>query len=205
MAGVNTAVTRLHTSLLLSALLHAVIFLFAWPTMPALSAQKTHALQVQLADHAQTTAAVTPKTPQVRHPIHATKSVTPATPPAPSADDAAHLSATAPAVPTVDDTEHAAVAAIEARLHADLARHFDYPTLARLRGWEGRVMLAFDVESDGRLQKIHLAHSSGFALLDDSALRSLRRVERIAEAVDLLQGRRLAMQIPVIYRLQGDR
>lgn len=199
--------TRLHTGLLISALLHAAVFMLTSPAAPSLSGQKEYALYVQLVDSVRAVPAVTaaPAMPvrqssNAPHPpaILATQQT-------PPAGNATSLSAAAPATSAVADTARDAFTTIEARLHADLARHFDYPALARLRGWEGSVMVAFDVESDGRLQKIHVARSSGFAVLDSSALHSLRRVERIIEAADLLQGRRLAMQIPVIYRLQGDR
>ena len=206
-AGIKIAMTRLHTGLLISLLLHAAVFMFAGPAVLSLSEQKEHALYVQLVDRTHAVPAVTPAPAlRVRHKISHLQHVPvmPATQQAPPADDAVHPSAAAPVTPAVGDTARDTVTTIEARLHADLARYFDYPALARLLGWEGRVMVAFDVESDGRLRKIHVARSSGFALLDSSALHSLRRVERIIEAADLLQGRRLAMQIPIIYRLQGD-
>ncbi len=198
--------TRLHTGLLISALLHAAVFMLTNPAVPSLSGQKEYALYVQLVDNVRAVSAVTaaPAMPvrQSSNPQHPPAIL--AIPQTPPAGNATSLSAAAPATSAVANTARDAFTTIEARLHADLARHFDYPTLARLRGWEGSVMVAFDVESDGRLQKIHVARSSGFAVLDSSALHSLRRVERIIEAADLLQGRRLAMQIPVIYRLQGD-
>lgn len=96
-------------------------------------------------------------------------------------------------------------ARIEAQLHTSLARHFDYPYVARLRGWEGRVLLAFIVQASGNLNDIRIVRSSGFAVLDDSAVDSLKKVQRLPEAVAWLQGRDIEMQLPVIYRLEGER
>ncbi len=96
-------------------------------------------------------------------------------------------------------------ARIQARLRLDFARHFDYPWLARLRGWEGDVLLGVIVQASGRLDGIHVVRSSGFAVLDRSAIDSLRRIERIPEAVAWLRGRDLEMRLPVIYRLEGER
>lgn len=96
-------------------------------------------------------------------------------------------------------------AQIEARVHTDLARHFDYPWLARQRGWQGTVLLAFVVRPNGQLDGMRIERGSGFAMLDESALDSLRRVERIPEASGWLGGRELAMHIPVLYRITGDR
>lgn len=94
-----------------------------------------------------------------------------------------------------------AAARVRARLLADLARYFEYPALARLRGWQGTVVVGLRVEPDGQLDKIEIAHSSGYALLDQAALDSLRRVERLMDASAWLNGRSLDMQLPVIYRL----
>ena len=93
--------------------------------------------------------------------------------------------------------EKDAAARVRARVLNDLARHFYYPPIARMRAWEGRVMLAFHVEQDGLLHEPRLVHSSGFGVLDQAALNSLRKVVRVADA----GGLRLDMEIPVIYRL----
>lgn len=95
-------------------------------------------------------------------------------------------------------------ARIEAQLHAGLARHFDYPYVARLRGWEGSVVLAFIVQASGNLNDIRIVRSSGFAVLDRSAVDSLKQVRHLPEAVAWLQGRDIEMQLPVIYRLTGE-
>jgi TonB family protein len=98
-------------------------------------------------------------------------------------------------------TATTALAKIQSRLLTDLARHFYYPLLARQRGWEGTVLLGMRVESNGHLDHIRVEQSSGYAVLDHSALNSLSRVGRLAEASDWLAGRSMNMQLPVIYRL----
>lgn len=86
---------------------------------------------------------------------------------------------------------------VRAQVVSELARHFRYPPLARLRGWEGRVLLGFRVESDGQLHQQRVLNTSGFVVLDQAALDSLRRVARVADAGDT----RLDLQISVLYRL----
>lgn len=104
-----------------------------------------------------------------------------------------------------DTTGAEARARIEAQLHTSLARHFDYPYVARLRGWEGSVLLAFIVQASGNLNDIRIVRSSGFAVLDHSAVDSLKKVQQLPEAVAWLQGRDIEMQLPVVYRLEGER
>lgn len=86
-------------------------------------------------------------------------------------------------------------------LQTRLSRHLVYPPLARERGWEGTVWLGLRVESDGRLDDIRLERSSGHAVLDHSALNSLRRIGHLVEARTWLDGRSIDVQLPVVYRL----
>lgn len=216
--------TRLHLALLTSLALHAMGLLVAGSTQPLLSGQRHNSLSVELVGNTEdvtkmritqveTTqrpasssfgrraAQTTPATAD-RHDTYAVADVHNADPSTP-----ATRTSTTPAsgvASTAGDPPADTVNRIKAQLYTDLARHFDYPEMARRRGWEGRVMVAVNVASDGQLQQIRVARSSGFTLLDDSALQSLRQVDRIAAAVALLNGRKLAMQIPVIYRLQGE-
>ena len=102
----------------------------------------------------------------------------------------------------IDRRAHAARAQIHSRLLADLQRYFEYPLLARRRGWQGTVWLAFIVAPNGALERIHVARGSGYDALDNAAIDALQRVEQMREASAWLDGRALAMELPVIYRLQ---
>lgn len=86
-------------------------------------------------------------------------------------------------------------------LQTRLSRYLAYPPLARQRGWEGTVLLGMRVESDGHLGKIRIERSSGYAVLDHSALNSLSRLGQVAGVSAWLNGRNMDMQLPVIYRL----
>lgn len=97
---------------------------------------------------------------------------------------------------------HGAHAQIQSQLLTELKRYFEYPLLARRRGWEGTVWLEFIVMPDGVLERIHVAQGSGYDALDDSALNALRRVGRLPEASAWLNGHALDVELPVIYRLQ---
>lgn len=111
--------------------------------------------------------------------------------------------------PASDATERSASGADKAKVHNQLlgqlqtrlSRYLVYPPLARQRGWEGTVLLGLRVESDGHLDKIRIEHSSGYAVLDHSALNSLNRLGRLAESSGWLDGQVMDMQLPVIYRL----
>jgi protein TonB len=105
------------------------------------------------------------------------------------------------AAPEAEDNQEATRAYLRSRLLANLANYFYYPALARRNGWEGTVLLGLRVEPDGQLDKIRLERSSGYAVLDNSALNSLKRIDKLVEARAWLEGHSVDMQLPVIYRL----
>ena len=98
-------------------------------------------------------------------------------------------------------SHHLARNHLQGLLQTRLSRYLVYPPLARSRGWEGTVLMGLRVEPDGNLERIHIARSSGYAVLDNSALNSLNRLGRLAEAATWLEGRGLDVQLPVIYQL----
>lgn len=89
--------------------------------------------------------------------------------------------------------------ALLAEVKLVLARHFHYPRMAMRRGWQGEVILAFQLQADGTIVNARIAQSSGYSVLDRAALHALGKVNRIRNT---LRGNR-AMQLPVIYRLEG--
>lgn len=90
---------------------------------------------------------------------------------------------------------------IAARVNLELARHFHYPAQAVRRGWQGTVTLGFRVSVDGVIENLHIAQSSGYALLDRAALGALGKVHAIALDSGTLRAA-LDLQLPVIYRLE---
>lgn len=56
----------------------------------------------------------------------------------------------------------------------------NYPPLARRRGWEGDVHLAFRVDETGTIKAARIAQSSGFKSLDENALEALLKIKHLA-------------------------
>jgi TonB family protein len=79
-----------------------------------------------------------------------------------------------------------------------------YPSAARQRGWEGDVLIAAEVRSDGRIGASRVKRSSGYASLDDSALEAVRAwrfepAKRMGSPVDAW------VEIPIRFKLSpGD-
>jgi len=75
-----------------------------------------------------------------------------------------------------------------------------YPRQARLKGWEGTVVLAVTVGPDGRCRSLAVARSSGFAVLDRAALQAVRHW-RFAPARRNGLAVEAVAEVPVTFRL----
>lgn len=82
-----------------------------------------------------------------------------------------------------------------------LSRYLSYPVVARRRGWQGEVMVAFDINVAGQLHNVRLAHSSGYAVLDHSAVTAINKLQQIALPDTLGQLQAMELQLPVRYQL----
>ena len=52
--------------------------------------------------------------------------------------------------------------------------HPIYPLIARKKGWEGKVVLQTDVDKQGNVKFIRILESSGFKVLDDISIETLK-------------------------------
>ena len=83
-----------------------------------------------------------------------------------------------------------------------LLPHFEYPPLARRRGWQGRVRIGLLVEADGHLSRVQLVESSGYTLLDKAAMKNVNQLRNVPGATQWLDGCDLDVVLPVSYRLE---
>ncbi len=86
------------------------------------------------------------------------------------------------------------------QLRTSLSRHLIYPALARKQGWQGIVTVALRIESDGLLKRIQIRQSSGYNVLDDSALNSLRKIKRL-RTEEQYTDRPHRLTLRVVYQL----
>ena len=79
-----------------------------------------------------------------------------------------------------------------------------YPSAARQRGYEGNVLLAAEVRSDGHIGSVRVKRSSGYASLDNSAVEAVKAwrfepARRMGSPVDAW------VEIPIRFKLSpGD-
>lgn len=89
-------------------------------------------------------------------------------------------------------------------LQSELARYLRYPALARERGWEGTVLVGVAVASDGMLTSARLLRSSGYPLLDEASLTSLRRIHSLGVETARLGREPVEVILPIRFRLADN-
>ena len=82
-----------------------------------------------------------------------------------------------------------------------LSRYLSYPVVARRRGWQGEVMVTFDINVTGQLNNVRLARSSGYSVLDHSAVTAINKLQQISLPDTLGQLQAMELQLPVRYQL----
>lgn len=125
------------------------------------------------------------------------------TPPTPVATAAAPTAGAEPAPgnagPTVDDR------AYFAELLRQLNRFKVYPPALRKAKIEGRVVLTFTIDAQGRVIFSDVQRTSGHAALDDAAERMLTRASPLPAIPPKLGKTSLTLSVPIEYSLLTDR
>ena len=92
--------------------------------------------------------------------------------------------------------------------HKNLAhifmKRFRYPLLATQRGWEGEVLLKVMIASNGQLEKVTVSESSGYTILDHSALATMQSIRILPGSDSILQHRQLTLSFNVRYQLTDN-
>ncbi|MBN1656547.1 MAG: energy transducer TonB [Deltaproteobacteria bacterium] len=83
------------------------------------------------------------------------------------------------------------------RIRAAIERYIEYPRAGRRFGWEGKVLLRFKLLADGRVLEARVDRSSGFELLDRSALRALERAAPLPAPVAATE-----VIVPILFALK---
>jgi len=86
-------------------------------------------------------------------------------------------------------------------LLAHLERYKRYPRIARQRRQQGIVQIRFSMDRSGNVLTSKIVQSSGFVLLDRSAIAMIIRAQPLPEPPDEIVGEVLEMAVPVKFSL----
>nr|VFK64595.1 MAG: protein TonB [Candidatus Kentron sp. UNK]VFK71150.1 MAG: protein TonB [Candidatus Kentron sp. UNK] len=84
---------------------------------------------------------------------------------------------------------------------ARLGKVLVYPRQARRRGWEGEVLVGFELAGSKQIRKIRLTRGSGYPVLDRAAIEALGKLGAIPDRHKGTTYRDIDVTIPVVFRL----
>ena len=102
---------------------------------------------------------------------------------------------------TEDATESSSGTRIQAHLKDAFIPYFNYPKLAREKGWQGTVELMVYIDAQSQLTQVRLIRSSGYGVLDHAAIASLNHVKALPLVMQWLDNHGFEMVFPVKYQL----
>jgi protein TonB len=83
-----------------------------------------------------------------------------------------------------------------------IQRSKSYPPAAQSRGEKGVVQLAFSIDREGRVVASRIAHSSGYAALDQETIATVRRAQPFPPAPHDLSGAKFDFTVPVEFNIR---
>ncbi len=78
-----------------------------------------------------------------------------------------------------------------------ILRNLTYPPMAKKLGWRGGVTVSFVVRENGYTEKIRILKNSGYEILDQNVIQTIREVEPFPRPPIKAE-----LVIPVVYRLE---
>ena len=85
-------------------------------------------------------------------------------------------------------------------LNNELRQYFIYPRLAQKRNWQGKVLVSVQIRANGDIKNIQISQSSGYSVLDNAAIDSMRKIKKLSGISSWLAND-VFLNIPVIYQL----
>ena len=77
-----------------------------------------------------------------------------------------------------------------------------YPASARARGFEGKVLISFTLNKNGRILDLAVHTSCGHALLDDAAVQAVRNASPFPPIPEKLGRESIAFNLPISFTLR---
>ena len=89
-------------------------------------------------------------------------------------------------------------------LSSEFKIRFKYPILARKRGWQGEVVLALDINPRGKISQVVIQRSSGYKILDRNAVKTFEGIAELSPELSTTLAKEHHLFIPVVYKLTGS-
>jgi len=80
-----------------------------------------------------------------------------------------------------------------------IQKNIIYPQIARRMGWQGKVIIDFIILENGKAYQISISQSSGFEVLDDNVIKTVKAVAPFPRPPVSAE-----LRVPIIYRFAGN-
>jgi protein TonB len=117
--------------------------------------------------------------------------------------------ATVPAVPVVAPQPQAAdegrdrtlIEQYQRIISARIKQYEEYPPAAKRRYWEGTTVVQLRLTPEGKVTDISVVGKSGHEILDEAAVRMIRKASPLPLPPEGLRGRDQMVLVPIKFRL----
>ena len=96
----------------------------------------------------------------------------------------------------------AAITSWHTRIVAQIERSKAYPRAAQGRGERGVVRLQFRVDRDGRVMSSQVVTSSGYPVLDEETIATVKRAQPFPPPPADLKGETFVFSVPVSFNIR---
>lgn len=94
--------------------------------------------------------------------------------------------------------------AVRGQIQSRLSQYLSYPEFARRKGWQGIVVVSLQLNESGQFKEIRVNSSSGFDVLDNTALNALHKLNAIEVKQEFKLALNTMLDIPIHFKLQGS-
>ena len=106
-----------------------------------------------------------------------------------------------PTGPTQADID-AARSLYKSLLEREIVKHKQYPAIAKRRGLQGETIIELQIDTNGQPTSVKVQTSSGFDVLDNTAIEMVRKTVAATSIPAILRGTSSTFLVPVSFRLQ---
>ena len=88
-------------------------------------------------------------------------------------------------------------------INSQIKKTIKYPKIAKDRNQSGRVLISLSLRTNGNLEDINIESSSGFKSLDQSAINSIKKINKFVSAPFEIKNKLFTFILPINYELEN--
>lgn len=86
-------------------------------------------------------------------------------------------------------------------LAREFAKNKQYPRIAQMRGWQGKLSLEIHIDKDGKITSVNVKNRSDYEALDKAAIETVRKTT-LPAIPEALRGKEFTLTVPFDFKLE---